>query len=192
MALSRAKRYNRRLPMPFAVNSTQVFLGLLAGGTIFLGLPVALVPHLRGRTSAFLNAVSTGILIYLMCEIVTECTHEGVAELLAQSASNPALRNEAFYYAAVFIGGLSVGLLGLVWFEHMYIKGGKDVERPPKQTAERVALMIAIGFALHNATEGFGIAAPLAGYSPSWGYLTLLGLIGGLPTLIGAVVGGAF
>ena len=208
--------------MPFQVSSAQIVLGLIAGGTIFLGLPVAVVPQIRAKTSAFLNAVSTGILVYLLCEIVSECTHEGVKELLAQAGANPALRNEGLYYAAVFIVGLSIGLLGLVWFEHMYIRNGKDVEQPPKKTAERVAMMIAIGiglhnlseglaigqqfswgeshlavflaigFALHNATEGFGIAAPLAGYSPSWGYLTLLGLIGGLPTLIGAVIGGAF
>jgi hypothetical protein len=44
-----------------------------------------------------------------------------------------------------------------------------------------------IGFALHNATEGFAITAPLAGDTdadgaprrPSWGLLLVLGLIGG-------------
>ena len=51
-----------------------------------------------------------------------------------------------------------------------------------------------IGFALHNATEGFGIVGPLAGEAdrPSWGFLALLGLIGGGPTFVGTVVGQAF
>jgi ZIP family zinc transporter len=30
--------------------------------------------------------------------------------------------------------------------------------------------MLIIGFGLHNATEGFGIVAPLTGAGPSWGF----------------------
>ena len=54
-----------------------------------------------------------------------------------------------------------------------------------------LAVLLVIGFALHNATEGFGIVAPLAGdvERPSWGRLTLLGLIGGGPTFVGTLVG---
>jgi ZIP family zinc transporter len=54
-----------------------------------------------------------------------------------------------------------------------------------------LALLLVIGFALHNATEGFGIVAPLAGDAqrPSWGRLTLLGVIGGGPTFVGTLIG---
>jgi ZIP family zinc transporter len=52
-----------------------------------------------------------------------------------------------------------------------------------------LAVLLIIGFGLHNATEGFGIVAPLAGNRPSWGYLALLGLIGGGPTFLGTIVG---
>jgi ZIP family zinc transporter len=55
-----------------------------------------------------------------------------------------------------------------------------------------LALVLIIGFGLHNATEGFGITAPLAGTRPSWGFLALLGLIGGGPTLIGTLIGQSF
>ncbi len=61
-----------------------------------------------------------------------------------------------------------------------------------------LALMLVIGFALHNATEGFGIVAPLAAEIedrsavPSWGFLLMLGAIGGAPTLIGTVIGHGF
>jgi ZIP family zinc transporter len=55
-----------------------------------------------------------------------------------------------------------------------------------------LAIVLIIGFGLHNATEGFGITAPLAGQRPSWGFLALLGLIGGGPTLIGTVIGQTF
>jgi len=54
-----------------------------------------------------------------------------------------------------------------------------------------LAILLVIGFGLHNATEGFGIVAPMAGDAerPSWGRLSLLGLIGGGPTLVGTLVG---
>lgn len=53
-----------------------------------------------------------------------------------------------------------------------------------------LALLLVIGFGLHNATEGFGIAAPLSGSRPDWSFLIVLGLIGGGPTFLGAIVGG--
>jgi zinc transporter, ZIP family len=57
-----------------------------------------------------------------------------------------------------------------------------------------LAVVLIIGFGLHNATEGFGIVAPLSGEPerPSWGFLGLLGLIGGGPTFLGTVVGQAW
>jgi zinc transporter, ZIP family len=57
-----------------------------------------------------------------------------------------------------------------------------------------LATILVIGFALHNGTEGFGIVAPLAaeGDRPSWGFLLLMGLIGGGPTLAGTMVGRQF
>jgi ZIP family zinc transporter len=57
-----------------------------------------------------------------------------------------------------------------------------------------LALALIIGFGLHNATEGFGIVGPMAGDSerPSWGFLGLLGLIGGGPTFLGTMVGSAW
>ena len=57
-----------------------------------------------------------------------------------------------------------------------------------------LALVLIIGFALHNATEGFGIVGPMSGESerPSWGFLGLMGLIGGGPTFLGTVIGQAW
>jgi zinc transporter, ZIP family len=57
-----------------------------------------------------------------------------------------------------------------------------------------LALVLAIGFGLHNATEGFGIVGPLATEPevPSWGFLALLGLIGGGPTFFGTLLGQAW
>src|SRR5262245_11119201 len=65
-----------------------------------------------------------------------------------------------------------------------------------------LATLLVIGFGLHNATDGSGIVAPLAGEAadgqdaaqarPGWGFLLLLGMIGGGPTFIGTAVGHAF
>jgi zinc transporter, ZIP family len=60
--------------------------------------------------------------------------------------------------------------------------------------------LLVIGFGLHNATEGFGIVAPLASdltddgerIRPSWPCLLLLGLIGGGPTFLGTALGHAY
>src|SRR5207248_329230 len=56
-----------------------------------------------------------------------------------------------------------------------------------------LAVVLIIGFGLHNATEGLGICAPLTGDAerPSWGFLGLLGLIGGGPTFLGTLLGQA-
>lgn len=52
-----------------------------------------------------------------------------------------------------------------------------------------LATVLIIGFALHNATEGFGIVGPLGDITPSWRWLGLAGLIGGGPTFLGSIVG---
>jgi zinc transporter, ZIP family len=52
-----------------------------------------------------------------------------------------------------------------------------------------LATVLIIGFALHNATEGFGIIGPLGDIRPSVRWLALVGLIGGGPTFLGAIVG---
>ena len=52
-----------------------------------------------------------------------------------------------------------------------------------------LATVLIIGFALHNATEGFGIIGPLGDVRPSWKWLGLAGLIGGGPTFVGSIVG---
>jgi zinc transporter ZupT len=50
--------------------------------------------------------------------------------------------------------------------------------------------LLIIGFTLHNTTEGLAIIAPLAKERPSVPALIRLGLIGGVPTIAGAWLGG--
>jgi ZIP family zinc transporter len=71
---------------------------------------------------------------------------------------------------------------------------GLAIGQSANQGHVSLALLLVIGFALHNATEGFGIVGPLAaeGVRPSWRWLALAGLIGGGPTFLGTLVGTAF
>ena len=52
-----------------------------------------------------------------------------------------------------------------------------------------LATVLIIGFAVHNATEGFGIVGPLGDVRPSWRWLAVAGLVGGGPVFVGAIVG---
>ncbi len=192
-------------------------LGLLAGATIFLGLPVARLRKVATPTKALLNATATGVLIFLLIEI---CGHvlEEIEELIVRAATGQPGLQEALQIGGLFVLGFSLGLLGLVYFEQRHLGRAKDLK--PGSGGTRLATMIAvglglhnlseglaigqgyasgafglawllaIGFALHNATEGFGIAAPLSGEPVSWPFLIRLGVIAGGPTFVGAVIGG--
>lgn len=190
-------------------------LGAVAGFTIFLGLPVALM-NVSGRTKGILNAFAIGVLLFLLVDVMQDAMSFAEKPVLDAFAGKIMLYGGLVYPIVLFVG-LALGLLGLVWFEKKYIKTDKKIMN--EQLAKRLSMMIAIGiglhnfseglaigqsyssgiislaltlvigFGLHNMTEGFGISAPLSGYKPSWRYLALLGLIGGGPTFIGAIVG---
>ena len=88
-----------------------VALGALAGGTIFLGLPVARMHGLPKAVQGFLNAFATGILVFLLWDILA---HAGgpVEAALSQGQS----RGPFAAMVAIFAVGIGVGLLGLVYF----------------------------------------------------------------------------
>lgn len=191
-----------------------VALGALAGGTIFLGLPVARMHGLPKPVQGFLNAFATGILVFLLWDILS---HAGgpVEAAMAQG------RNRGPFAAmvAIFAIGIGVGLLGLVYFNrtlfgHLRHGSGAPTARSLSlaiatglglhNLSEGLAIgesahvgaiaftgVLAIGFALHNITEGFGIAAPMTTENnrPSWAFLGLTGLIGGGPTFVGTWIG---
>jgi ZIP family zinc transporter len=71
---------------------------------------------------------------------------------------------------------------------------GLAIGQAAANDATALAVTLIVGFALHNATEGFGICGPMSGEGtqPTWGFLAVLGLIGGLPTFLGTVLGQAW
>ena len=198
------------------MNLELVALGAAAGFTIYLGLPLALVQRAGPRLRGFLNALSVGILVFLLVEIVgksLETVEHGVVAVVRGMAPRGEL-----IHAVLFFLGFGAGLFAMVFFEARFMPKRRDPKMTP-EAARNVALLIAtgigihnfseglaigqlyaagaislaltlvVGFGLHNATEGFGIAGPLSGQRPSVAYLGLLGLIGGGPTLVGTILG---
>jgi ZIP family zinc transporter len=69
--------------------------------------------------------------------------------------------------------------------------GGLAIGQSAASGEVSLALVLILGFGLHNATEGFGIVGPFSGghERPSWGFLALVGLVGGGPTFFGTRLG---
>ena len=196
--------------------ATAVLLGAIAGATIFLGLPVARLRGLPKSVQGFLNAFATGILVFLLWDILS---HAGEKVQLTVAGARAGDGGPFAIIAVIFAVGIAAGLLGLVYFNRAIfgrLKHGAHTPSPQSlslaiatglglhnlseglaigQSAHTGAIAFAgvlvVGFALHNVTEGFGIAAPMT-MEPkpaSWGFLGLAGLIGGGPTFIGTWIG---
>jgi ZIP family zinc transporter len=193
-----------------------VFLGAIAGLTIFLGLPIARARSLSPQVVAVLNALAIGILLYLVIEIATNAIapiSNGISSWKAGATPFPVGS------VVVFIAGLLIGLVGLGSLATQYARRasahadnplvlssivaigigahnfgeGLAIGASAASGATAIAVALIVGFALHNATEGFGVAAPLVGrFVPSWTQIGLAGLIAGGPTFIGTIVGYAF
>lgn len=196
--------------------TTAALLGAFAGFTIYLGLPFARLANPPRTRQSFLISLATGILIFLLWDILSQATAPVEGALEAARSGNPA---PFILLLLLFFGGFGAGLLTLVYFEKNRRDNGDP--KPVAVDPARLSLMIAtgiglhnfseglaigqsisanafslaailiIGFAAHNATEGFGITGPLtaSGKQPSWKFLGLVGLIGGGPTFLGTMIG---
>jgi ZIP family zinc transporter len=195
---------------------TAVALGAFAGVTIFLGLPVARMKGLPKVVQGFLNAFATGILIFILWDILTHASGPVEKALLgARSGSSTPF----VLLAIIFAVGIGAGLLGLVYFNRALFGRLRHADHTPSPRSLALAIatglglhnlseglaigqsaragafafvgVLVVGFALHNITEGFGIAAPMT-MDPNpapWRFLGLAGLIGGGPTFIGTWIG---
>ena len=213
-----------------------LLLGAIAGATIFLGLPIGRM-RVGPAARAALSALATGILLFLLWDVLSQAVEPIDAALQARHWGRFS------WLSALGAGGFAVGLLALVHYaEWMRGRSNRrasslvgpgaaaidefaarrwlDELTPGKQLAFLIAIGIGVhnfgeglaigqaaaagsvslavtlivGFGLHNATEGFGICGPLTGEGtrPSWGFLGLMGLIGGAPTFLGTVLGQAW
>ena len=151
-------------------------LGLVAGLTIFLGLPVARYTSNNPRVRGVLNSLSIGILLFLLIEISVH-GFEPVEDAVVAAADGTGAPSDAALMAVVFSVGLAVGLLSLVWFELHYLHrktsaGNGKAEHEDSERGLKLSMMIAVGIGLHNFSEGLAIGA-----SAATGAMTLAALL---------------
>ncbi len=181
-----------------------VILGLIAGVIpVYLGIVVALVlgKVLPRSWEGALIGVATGVLTYLFFDLM----HEAIEQTGARDGLS----------WLVFLGSLGASFLGMVALETSQVFGGRPASRwlsLPYMIAlgmgfhnlgEGLAIgasyaggewalsvLLIVGFALHNGTEGFGIVGA-AGKTPVTGRDALwLGLLAGAPTCLGTLLSG--
>jgi zinc transporter ZupT len=177
-----------------------IFVGVIP---VFLGL--LWLPFLRRlpqRWVDFFLALTAGLLVFLAVDAVDEAL--GVTEAVPG----------AFQGVGVLVVGIVVALAALYATDAWMRRRRGDLT--PLYIAALIALGIGLhnlgeglaigaafslgevgfttflilGFMIHNITEGLGIVAPLARTRPSLRALVGLGLLAGLPTILGAWSGG--
>jgi zinc transporter, ZIP family len=96
-------------------------LGAIAGFTIFLGLPLAVLQNLSLKKKGFLNAFAIGILVFLIIDVFGHAWESMEESVNNAFAGKTPISNAIISLFAMF-GGLGIGLLGLTWYESKYMK----------------------------------------------------------------------
>lgn len=157
--------------------SETLVLGFIAGITILLGLPLG---RLRSRAPGlrhFLGAFATGILIFLLWDVLAHAW-EPIDGALVDLHAGDAGIGPVFGYGALFLGGITAGLMSLVYYERWLNRRARPerfgpgamavgelparMSLPSWSAARRLAIMIALGIGLHNFGEGLAIGGSAA------------------------------
>src|SRR5712691_12661923 len=153
-------------------------LGAVAGLTIFLGLPLGRMQNVSANVKAFLSAIATGVLIFLLWDVLATAVDPILSALNAGRGSRFA------WFAFLLTAGFGIGVLTLVYYDtwmkrrrrRAFLGPGAastaEFEEHPYFTglspARWLALFIATGIGLHNFSEGLAI-----GQSSARGQLSL-------------------
>jgi len=167
-----------------------LLLGAIAGLTIFLGLPMALLPNVSRMKKGFLNALAMGILVFLITDVLSAAWLPTKLAAVSGFMGRGPTADAAIDLLAMF-GGLGLGLLGLALYEQRYLRRiistkkrlaateGKndpgEKSAPPASpdkmaqhgselfsSPHHLATMIAVGIGLHNFSEGLAIGQSYA------------------------------
>jgi len=175
-------------------------LGAIAGFTIFLGLPFAVLQNLDSRKKGFLNAVSIGILLFLIVDVFSHAWNEAGNIAVSAFSGGSSVQDAAAVLVAL-VAGLSLGLLGLVFYESKYMTktrsvrlevagivqnnsstNGSSVARQVQKSrlvnqvdAYRLSMMIATGIGAHNFSEGLAIGQSYVAGSTGLALLLVIG-----------------
>ena len=168
-------------------------LGFIAGVTILIGLPIGRARSLKPGLRQLLNALTIGILLFLIWDVLTHAFEPLDSALAALHAGSGAVW-PVVGYGAIFIGGLTVGLGMLVLYERWMANRGRQIAAkfgPGGMTggelaarragiaawspARRLSLLIAVGIGLHNFGEGLAIGGSAATGALSLATLLVIG-----------------
>ena len=148
-----------------------LLLGAVAGATIFVGLPMGRVQHGNAQLKAFFSATATGILLFLLWDVLSAAIGP------VESALRGRRWGDFSQYSAVALGGFAVGLLGLVYYQawmkarqrRAFLGPGaasaSEFDRGSMSgmsPAQWLAVLIATGIGLHNFSEGLAIGQAAA------------------------------
>jgi ZIP family zinc transporter len=153
---------------------TTLLLGLIAGATILLGMPVGRMRRPLAGTKVVLNGVAVGVLLFLVWDVFS-AAWEPLDTALSALHDDTGGVGKVLGYGALFVGGLAVGLLGLAVYDRRAAAaarrtgpGAQSVTERRTGTvaawseARRMSLMIAVGIGLHNFAEGLAIGQAAA------------------------------
>jgi ZIP family zinc transporter len=145
-----------------------LLLGFVAGVTILLGLPFGRLRNPRIEIRVFLNALAIGVLVFLLWDVLAHAWEPLDAALSNQHAGTGGF-GPILGYGMLFLGGLLVGLMSLVFYEGWFHRGPAQIETAGDgsgmllpSSAQSLALLIAVGIGLHNFGEGLAIGGSAA------------------------------
>lgn len=148
-----------------------ISLGAIAGFTIFLGLPLAILQNLDPRKKGLLNAFALGILIFLIVDVFGHAW-EAAEESAVDAFEGKIPVGTGALDLIALLGGAAIGLVGLAIYEtkimtrklpnilsleNIKLGDGRLQQAFHELNAYRLALMIAIGIGAHNFSEGLAI-----------------------------------
>jgi len=160
-------------------------LGAIAGATIFLGLPLGRMQSISLRTKSFLSATATGILLFLLWDVLSAAV-EPVEAALTEGQDT-----RFFWLAFLLTAGFGIGLLSLAFYDR-WLKRRRDrallgpgaasmaeyeVERHvvTMSPSSWLAVFIATGIGLHNFSEGLAIGQAAASDELSLALVLIIG-----------------
>lgn len=162
-----------------------ILLGAIAGLTILLGLPVARLNRMTQRAKGFLNALATGILIFLLWDVLTGAGEPVEKALEGAHHGHP---GKFVLLLAIYILGLGIGLLSLVGATRALRHraqasaslgpGAMALAEPiasASSSGRHLAVMIAIGLGLHNFSEGLAIGQSAASGAIAFALTLIIG-----------------
>jgi len=135
-----------------------IALSAIMGLSIYLSLPIILRKHQDERRLSFLNAVAVGILIFLIGDVFLDAAGSLYNGSLYGYGSSPS-------YDLVFMVSMTAGFLVL------FVAGSR---RKMVLTPAELALVIALGIAFQNLTEGLLFGALSVGFGLTGAALVVL------------------